>query len=289
MVARRDGQPINWPTPTHGKPDHPAVINGQRKPWRTAAEIIDWSIPCPSIFDRKRPLADNTLRRIARGIQKFVIDDPRPFIVRICHSGWGGDGMQYALDAPLTTITTKAEHCLVAPFISRYFGTATGRPANTPLGTTTAGGGKSALVAAFLAKHYTGVTGQTLTAPLGTVTTIDHHSLVTAFLIKYYSEGGQWQRLDEPLHTIPTKDRLGLVTVSGEQYRIIDIGMRMLQPHELYAAQGFPDDYRFAQRANGSPFTKTQQVAMVGNSVPPPIAEALVRANLVAQQPARVA
>lgn len=283
MVARSDGGPLNWPEPTH---------RTKLKPYKTAADIIDWSLPCPSIFERKKPLAKNTLRRIARGIQKFVIDSPEPFVLE------------------------QTEDGLLILSIQRQFGNSIGSRVTDPLGTITAGGGgKSALEVALLAKHYTGVTGQKLQQPIGTITSIDHRSLVTssmiklrgtcqrgqpidqpvptitasgnhlgevrAFLIKYYSEGGQSQSLKEPLHTIPTKDRIGLVMVRGEPYQIVDIGMRMLQPHELYAAQSFPDNYVFDRVCHGQPFTKAEQVAMCGNSVPPALAEALVRANMV--------
>ena len=302
MVARSDGGPLNWPEPTHGT--GPGL-----KPYKTAADIIDWSLPCPSIFERKRPLAENTLRRIARGIQKFVIDSPEPFIMSIANTGWDPSGRQYGLDRPLTTIQTKAEHCLVVPSIQRQFGNSIGSDITDPLGTITAGGGgKSALLASYIQPYYGDkapiARGRTMGQPLATQTTENRFSLCSAFLkkhnisnicqlplgdnsshtnaflIKYYSEGGQWQSLHDPLHTIPTKDRIGLVMVKGEPYQIVDIGMRMLQPHELYAAQGFPADYQHSHRANGKAFTKKEQVAMVGNSVPPPMAEALVRANM---------
>ena len=307
LVARGDGQQVQWPAPTHG----PGL-----KKYKTAADIIDWSIPCPSIFERKRPLADNTLRRIARGIQRFVIDNPDPFVVRIGQTGFGGDRLQYSIDQPLTTITSKAEHCLVTPVIARQFGNSDCNSAESPLGTITAGGlGKSQLVTAFLAKHFGGVTGVELSTPFPTITargtqnqvvtshlvklrgtckdgqalgepmpTITagglHVGEVRAFLMKYYSTGGQWQGLDDPMHTLPTKARMGLVTVAGVDYQIVDIGMRMLEPHELYAAQGFPSDYVIDRDAKGNRITKTQQVAKCGNSVPPGLAEAVVRANM---------
>lgn len=309
LVARRDGKPIVWPAPSHG----PGL-----QPYRTAADIIDWSIPCPSIFTRKKPLAENTQRRIARGIQRFVIDNPDPFIVRIGHTGWGGNKMQYDIDKPLTTITTKAEHCLVAPYIQPYYGDkgqrARGRTMNQPLATQTTEN-RFALCAAFLAKHYGGVTGVRIDTPFPTITTKGtqnqivashlvklrgtcrdgqpvtepipsltaggtHVGEVRSFLMKYYSSGGQWQGLNEPLHTIPTKARMGLVIVKGEPYQIVDIGMRMLQPHELFAAQGFPDDYIIDRDATGKRITKTQQVAKCGNSVSPAVAQALVAANM---------
>jgi DNA (cytosine-5)-methyltransferase 1 len=248
LVARRDGQPIVWPTPTHGP--------GRPQPWRTAAQCIDWSLPCPSIFNRPRPLADATLRRVAEGLRRFVIEAAEPFIVRIGHTGHGDAGKVRSVHEPLSTITSKAEHCLVS---------------------------------AFLAKHYTGVVGSDLRMPIGTVTSVDHHSLVAAFLVKFYGSGGQWAGLDEPMHTLPTKDRMGLVTVAGEQYRIVDIGLRMLQPRELARAQGFAESYLLDAPHLGRPLPKHAQVRMIGNSVCPPMAEALVRANFVEQMERREA
>lgn len=229
MVMRCDGQPIVWPEATHGDPKSADVINGKLLPYRTAAECLDWSIECPSIFDRKKPLAENTLKRIARGIKRFVIDNPNPFIVRIGQTGFGGDRLSYDIDKPLTTITTKAEHLLVSPTI------------------TTSGA---------------------------------HLAQVNAFLLKYYGNEKECPSLDEPLHTVTSKDRFGLVTIHGVDYQIVDIGMRMLQPHELYKAQGFPDWYLIDHDYKGTKYPKSAQVARCGNAVPPPFAEALVRANL---------
>lgn len=322
LIARRDGKPIAWPKPTHAHPDSAEVKSGRLMPWRTAAEIIDWSIPCPSIFERKKPLADNTLRRIARGIERFVINNPEPFIVRIGQTGFGGDRLQYPMDKPLTTITTKAEHMLIAPsLIQMGYGERQGQEPRVldlhkPVGTITAGGNKFGLTMAFLAKHYGGGytgAGTSLDDPLTTVTTVDHHALITShlmimrnnqfgqsvtepiptitaggghvaevrsFLLKYYGSADNGQQLDEPLHTITTKDRFGLVTVAGVDYQIVDIGMRMLEPHELFAAQGFPTEYIIDVDANGKKYPKSAQVARCGNAVPPPFAEHLVRANL---------
>lgn len=291
LMARRDGMPIVWPEPTHAKPDANGKVPKGRKPWRTAAECIDWSISCPSIFERKKPLAVATCRRIAKGLVRYVIEAQQPFIVSIAN--WSSESVR-GTDQPLSTVTANPK------------------------------GGHHALVTAFLAKHYTGVVGSDMRDPVATVTSVDHHSLVTAnlihmghgegkdggkrfshgvrgiseplntvtasgataglvqaFLVKYYSEGGQDQSLHDPMHTIPTKDRMGLVTVTiaGQNYVIVDIGLRMLTPAELYRAQGFPEGYRFKTGANGRPLTKTAQVRMCGNSVSPPASEALVRAN----------
>lgn len=294
LVARCDGGEIVFPEQTHFK----APARGQL-PWRTAAECIDWSLPCPSIFDRDRPLAEATLRRIARGIQRYVMDAAEPFIVRIGHTGHGDAGKALPIDAPLSTVTSKAEHLLAVPtLVQTGYGERTGQAPrvpglDAPLGTVVGGGQKHALVAAFLAKHYGGVVGHELERPIGTVTSQDHHSLVSAslaparhhaeqvraFLIKFYREGGQWSGLDDPMHTIPTRDRMGLVTVHGQDYVIADIGMRMLQPRELARAQGFGDDYLLDAPFDGKRLTKSAQVRMVGNSVCPGMAEALVREN----------
>lgn len=470
MVARCDGAPIVWPEPTHGKPGSPEVLSGKRLPWRTAAEIIDWSIPCPSIFERKKPLADKTLRRIAHGIVKFVVNNPAPFIVpmrfnnrptgtdeplqtattqgnafnlvvphvtkfrngAIGHDvgeplatvtansfikrpggsaplgvveaalspvivGCGGRrGQSGPVDpqGPMPTTTTKADACLatasLAPFASYaqqgglnrsleealhtitasdgdhntvvgavltpFYGDKEGRPrsanaANEPLRTSTAEN-RFGLVAALMQKFASGnaptgadepiqtvegnakhsvvvahieqanggpnndhLAGRAADAPISTIATtgsqqrlvtsnllklrgtcahgqpVDeplhtvsaggtHMAEVRAFLLKYYGSD-QDPRLEEPLHTVTTKDRYGLVTVTiaGEEYVIVDIGMRMLTPRELFNAQGFPPDYIIDRDAEGRPITKTAQVAKCGNSVCPPLAEALTRAN----------
>ncbi|MBH0311256.1 DNA cytosine methyltransferase [Alcaligenes faecalis] len=334
MVARCDGLPIVWPQQTHfAKP-----AKGQLA-WRPASEIIDWSIPCPSIFERKRPLADATCRRIAKGVMRYVIEAEDPFIVP------GG-----------------------VSFITKFRSGSVGTGLDEPLHTVTAGGETKrmstgnvmGMVTAFLAKHYTGVVGSDLQDPIGTVISVDHHSLITAnlihmghgegkaggkrfshgirdveqplntvtasgcpaglvtshlvklrnnqfgqshdepmptltaggghvgevraFLVKYYGNEQDGVSLREPLHTIPTRDRFGLVTVHGIDYQIVDIGLRMLTPRELYRAQGFPDSYIIDQKPDGSPLTKTAQVRMCGNSVCPPLAHALVRANYSDQQ-----
>ncbi|MBW5801144.1 DNA cytosine methyltransferase [Halomonas elongata] len=363
LVARRDGLPIVWPKPTHADPATPAVRRGKLKPWATAAECIDWSIPCPSIFDRARPLAEATLRRIAKGVMRYVVEAAEPFIVTCNHGGEGFRGQ--GLLEPMKTITAAHDaHGIVVPHITKFRSGAIGHrcdePMHTitananitrpgvnpggcaplgivsatmvqtgygerdgqqpraldlhrPLGTVVAGGQKHALVSAFLAKHYGGVVGTDLRKPLPTITATDHNApvavsllnlkgserggrdprhpmptvcaggthaaAVAAFLVKYYGRG-IGQECSDPLHTMPTRDRFGLVTVTieGEQYAIVDIGMRMLQPHELAAAQGFPDGYQFAE-AGGHAVPKYQQVRLIGNSVCPPLARAIVEAN----------
>ena len=257
MIARCDGKPIVWPEPTHAHPESLEVQRGMKKPWRTASEIIDWSIGTPSIFDRKKPLAENTLKRIARGIKKFVIDAKQPFIVE--------------------------DDKLGASFLTQYYtetngAEVRGQDLNSPIYTIPTAN-RFGLVTAYVAQHFKSSIGHSLDQPLNAITTVNKASLVQAFLTKYYGTG-EGQGLDEPLHTITTKDRFGLVTVHGTPYQIVDVGMRMLQPHELYPAQGFPTNYLIDKYADGRPIPKTDQLKRVGNSVSPPIPEALVRGNL---------
>lgn len=260
LVARRDGVPIVWPEPTHGAPDSLPVRAGKLKPWPVAAECIDWSQPCPSIFERSRPLADATLRRIAKGVMRYVVNAAEPFVV----------------PGP------------AAPFLTEHANGSTQRVfgASEPLRTQVAQikGGHFALVSAFLAQfnNHSGAdphAGRAATAPFSTVTASgSQQALVHAFLIKYYG-ADQDPRLPEPLHTVTTLDRFGLVTVHGEPYAIVDIGLRMLTPRELYRAQGFPESYVIDRGADGRPLTKKAQVRMCGNSVCPPLARAIVAAN----------
>lgn len=316
IVARCDGQPIVWPTPTHGK--------GRPLPWRTAAECINFALPCPSIFDRKKPLATNTLRRIARGIERFVVNSPKPFIVNMSHGG-----NLESVDQPMTTVKTERGGCraIVAPtLIQTGYGEREGQAPRSldldkPLGTVVAGGAKHALVSAFLAKHYSErsaneVQGASLFDPMPTVTTTDHNAVVAthlsqlngtstgqevdrplnaiaaqgwhfaevrAFLSAYFGNEKDGADLFSPMRTVTSRDRFGLVTVEGREYAIADIGMRMLAPRELYNAQGFGPDYRIEIPYNGKPLSKTAQVRMCGNSVCPPLAEAIVRVNYAAQ------
>lgn len=264
MVARCDGEPITWPAPTHG----PGLL-----PFHTAGECIDWSLDVPSIFERARPLAHATLNRIAAGIFKFVIGNPNPFIVPQGYS-------------PTLIQTGRGERKGQRP---RYL------DLNRPLGTLEAGGVKHAVVAAFLAKHYKGVVGSSLDRPIGTVTATDHHSLVTArlepgpraeqvcaFLVKYYKTA-VGQSLHEPMHTLTTHDRMALVMVHGRELPITDIGLRMLQRPELKRAQfgRFADDYDMSAAV-----TEKDAQRLIGNSVAPEVAEAVVRAQFT-QTPMR--
>lgn len=295
IIARRQGN-IIWPEVTHGQPGNLFL-----RPYRTAAECIDWSIPCPSIFERKRPLAEATLRRIAAGIRRFVLNSG-PYIIPLTHHG--GDRVK-SLHDPLPTITAahRGEYALVSPtLIQTGYGEREGQAPRVPglekpLGTVVAGGAKHALVAAFLAKHYTGVTGQPVEAPVETVTSIDHHSLVTSHLIHLRGSAKDGRTIEAPLPTITAGgmhigevralllrhggDGNAVVYVHGEPYVIADIGMRMLSPRELYRAQGFPDSYIIGDDpGQGLSLTKTEQIRLCGNSVSPVMSEALVRANM---------
>lgn len=270
LIARCDGRAIMWPEPTHSAVGATDLF-GHRRPWRTAAECIDWTLPCPSIFERTRPLADATLRRIAQGIRRFVVESPEPFIVSCYGRKSEGEEREKPLDVPLPTQTTENRFGLVIPSIVKNYGGVVGHPVDRPLGTVTTVD-HHALCAAFLNKFYGTSVGGDLRRPVPTVTSTGQHlAEVRVFLVKYYGTGGG-QRVTEPMATITTKDRLGLVTVLGEQYEIADIGLRMLQPAELFRAQGFPADYRLVG-------TKTDQVRLCGNSVSPPVAEAIIRAN----------
>jgi len=315
LIARCDGEPIVWPEATHGT--GPGL-----KPYRAAAECIDFSLPCPSIFLTKekakklglnirRPLAENTMRRIALGLRKLVIEAREPFIVRTGHYGnvtgegdtFRGQGIEKPLGTvcgtndkalvmpyvsgidhqgsnggcvwdvktPLRTVTKENRFALVAPYLTKYHG---------PKSETEVRGGRTldtsnryGLVTAFLSKYFTGVTGAKVSKPLPTVTgTGQYIGEVRAFLIKYYGTN-IGQDLKKPAHTVTGKHRLGLVTVAGMQYQIADIGLRMLTPRELARGQGFPDSYILTG-------TKTSQVAKIGNSVCPQLAKVLVEANV---------
>jgi|SRR5665647_2179778 len=287
MIARCDGKQIIWPEPTHGNPEGIEVRCGLLKPWRTAAECIDWSIPCPSIFTRKKPLAENTLERIAKGIKKFVLEAESPFILddkamflQHYYTAQGEEIRGSSLDEPIATIPTANRFGLVTAFISKYYaGTyeGAGSSLDEPLHTLTTKD-HQALITAFISRQFHTSIGHKLDKPLATSTTVNKSNLVTAFLLKYYG-ADIGQTINSPLHTITTKDRFGLVTIHGEDYQIIDIGMRMLKPHELFKAQGFPDDYIIDRDIKGNPYPTTEQTAKCGNSVCPPLARALVEAN----------
>lgn len=316
IIFRNDGKSIIFPNPTHGNPESEEVKSGKLLPWHTAAECINWDLECPSIFERKKPLAENTLRRIAKGIQKFVIENPNPFIIQVNHGGDNFRGQE--VDKPMPTITAKHGFGVVAPTLIQYHGEQSknevrGQILEKPLQTVDTAN-RYGLVTAFMSKYFGGNyqgCGSSVDEPLHTITAVDHNALaavhitqfnnhcigqkvdeplktitcgeghfgeVRAFLIKYYS-GESGQKVNEPLHTIRTKDCFGLVTIKGVDYAIVDIGLRMLTPRELYNAQGFPTDYEIETDCYGNKYPKTKQVARCGNSVPPPFATALARAN----------
>ncbi len=407
MIARCDGQPIVWPEPTHAK----IPAKGQQK-WRTAADCIDWSVPSKSIFGRKKELAAATLRRVAKGMKKFVLDNPQPFIVPIANwsgelaqsaheplrtvTSWprggsfamaspvilpathqgadrvnnpgdplptvtaanrgelmmaspvmvGAGGPVYAgkpvpADQPMGTLMTQSHRALASAHLVKFrfnsegaaitdpvptitsggnykrpagaahamgvctafieqanggFNTTPAKGADEPLTTVTNTGSQQRLVTASLATLRRNCVGRPVDDLVPTMTAgAEHHALVeyklspeheegalrvAAFLISYYGTENI-SACDSPAPTVTTKDRLGLVTVfvKGTPYVIVDICLRMLQPHELYRAQGFPASYIIDKGADGKPFTKTEQVHMCGNSVSPPPMAALARAN----------
>lgn len=365
IIIRFDGLPITWP---------PAMFGPALTPFRTAADCVDWDLPIPSIFLTKReaaiwaeihgwkrpprrPLAEPTLRRVARGTFRYVINNPRPFIVPVTHQGSvrvhgidepfrtitsanrgelalcaptivgidnrsNGDSSTWSAEDPLRTIVTenrfavvssflarhygghendgssmaepmhtitaRDHHSVVAAHIQRDFGQSVGQQIDLPLGTiTSGGGGKAALIASHVIKlKGTCRDGQPIDEPLHTIQANGlHYGQVSAFLTKYYGTQ-QNPQIQMPLDTITTKDRFSLVTVYGEKYAIGDLGMRMFASRELFRAQGFPDNYiidPLYEKVEGSGIyqrlTSTEQIRMCGNSVPPPVAEALVRAN----------
>lgn len=289
LIARRDCLKIQWPAPTHGSPESSQVQKGLLKPWRTAAECIDWSIDCPSIFTRKRPLAEATMNRIAKGLDKFVMNAGNPFIVKANHTApyyryFRGQSLQ----APLQTITSAPGFAVVAPILTECANASNQRsmPADEPLRTICAQvkGGHHALIAAHLAKNYTGVVGSSVKEPVHTITAGGgHFAEVRAFLTAFYGNEKDGNAVDKPLRTIPTRDRFGLVTINQQQYQITDIGFRMLQPAELFKAQGFPASYIFErgidELGKEIRLTKTEQTRMCGNSVCPQLSRALVEAN----------
>lgn len=367
MIARCDGKPIVWPDPTHAPADSEAVKTGLLKPYVGAYTQLDFSLPCPSIFDTAeeikekygiravRPLAPKTMERIARGLKKFVIDNAEPFIVQVNHSGAKSDYCKSANEPlntvtgkhgfgivepymvqigqtgftadrskdvrePLTTIVSKNEHCLISPTLIQYHSetadkSVRGQSIKDPIMTVDSSN-RYGLVTSFLHKYYDGGykgAGESVEKPLPTVTAWDHNSVVTAnliqmnnhcdgrdirepiptitagdghfgevraFLVKYYGQG-TGQDIKEPLDTVTSRDRFGLVTIEGIDYQIVDIGLRMLEPRELYGCQGFPDDYIIDHDYTGKTYPRSEQVRRCGNAVCPPIPAALVRANLL--------
>lgn len=368
MIARCDGKPIVWPEPTHAPADSDEVKDGLLKPYVGAYTQLDFSLPCPSIFDTSeeikekygiravRPLAPKTMERIARGLKKFVLDNPEPFIVPIRYGERKGQaprvhdiekplptivgsGKHYLCEPtlapymgtnttnhpggnckdPIHTITTGNQHCLISPTLIQYHsetaqGEVRGQTIEDPI-MTVDGSNRYGLVTSFIQKYYGGNyqgNGSDIKEPLHTITTLERNAMcavnliqmnnhcdgrdvkepiptitagdghfgeVRAFLIKYYGQG-TGQDIKAPLDTVTAQDRFGLVTINGVDYQIVDIGLRMLEPKELYGCQGFPEDYIIDHDYTGKTYPRSEQVRRCGNAVCPPIPAALLRANL---------
>ena len=365
LVARCDGKPIVWPEPTHGPRDSEEVKAGKLLPWRSAAEIIDWTIPGYSIFDSKqeilerygvkvvRPLAENTMRRVIRGVDKFTIRSGEPFIIQQKFDNQAQD-----ISRPLTTVTSVGAHelckAIMEPFTFSNTGGSVGADAGDPVHTVRTGGGGQILSAANLIQYHTeqteNVRASGMDVPINTVDASNRYGLTCANLVEYYGNGVPLD-LSEPMHTVTAHDRealcaahiaefkgqdigqsvasplrtitasagefaqcrawlakanggnLGhwpeirellnrhcgyrlkedeviLLMIRGIAYYIADITLRMLTPRELYNAMGFPPDYIIDRDYMGNAYGKTKQVARCGNAVCPPLAEAMVRANL---------
>lgn len=357
LIARCDGKPIIWPERTHAPKDSEEVKNGKCKPWRGAAEIIDWTIPCPSIFDTTdeikekygiravRPLAVNTRKRIARGIEKFVLQNKEPFIVPIGYGERKGQAPRvHDIKEPVSTVVSSGKQYLCQPELSPFIVQVNhkgeqfrGQELKEPIPTITGKHGyglatpvmtaiavskaEQCLAMPSLIQYHTEqserVRGQGVDEPIMTLDAANRYGLSVAFLSKFYKTG-IGQEPEEPLHTVTTSaghfgvitvkmsqsemnlhhwdevrellnaycgyaiaaDEILLLDVNGTLYFISDIGLRMLTPRELYAANGFPPDYIIDYDYTGKAYGKTKQVARCGNAVPPPFAEALVRANL---------
>ena len=366
LVARCDGKPIVWPERTHAPRDSEEVLSGKLLPWRSAAEIIDWSQPTYSIFASKqeikekygvnaiRPLADNTLRRIIRGVDKFTIKSGKPFLVECNH---GGDGHTRTVTEPVNTVTGKYTggvcSSVMVPYTFSNTGGSVGSDVGSPVHTIRTAGGQI-LSAASLIQYHTeqteNVRASGLNVPLNTVDASNRYGLTCANLVEYYGNGNPLD-VSQPMHTVTAHDREALVSahvvkfkgqelgqhptdtlntitaqgleyaqcntvlvkaggqnlghwpkirdllnkycgyslagdevlllnISGVLYFIADITLRMLIPRELYNAMGFPVDYIIDRDYRGKSYGKTKQVERCGNAVCPPLAEAMVRANL---------
>jgi len=269
IIARCDGLPIVWPEPTHGE---------GKQPMRTAAECIDFSIPTNSIFTRKKSLCENTLRRIAKGIQRFVIKSENPFYLPVNENG-------------------EIDH---AAFVAKHFTGATGCRVDQPMPTILASGAQNQLVTANLIRHFGQSIGGHVLQPMPTITAggMGKTGLVTSHIMKLYGTCNHGQSVNHPMPTITaggthlaevrtmlrkftqdTDNPTGVFRVGDDWYQIVDIGTRMFTPRELYNAQGFAPDYIIDPIVNGKRLTKTAQYRMVGNSVAPDVAEAIVKVN----------
>lgn len=271
-IFRRDGKPIVWPQPTHNK----GGTNGLKK-WVPVASVLDFFNLGKSIFGRKKPLADNTMKRIANGLRKFVFENPEPFIVQVNHSGEGFRGQ--SIQSPLPTITQKHGFGKVtpvmAPIIDKAYGgnyAGCGSKTEEPLHTITTSPGHFGQVSVLTVKL------EKLLAAGITEEVAHKCTWVSEYIIKYYgSDIGQ--EVDTPLHTITTKDRFALITVLGNEYVILDIFLRMLTPEELKLGQGFPKDYIIDRDYLWHTIPISERVKRIGNSVVPIMAKVLVEAN----------
>ena len=315
-ILRRDGKPIVWPVQTHNKNG----TDGLKK-WEPIANYLNFTNLGKSIFGRGKPLAYKTMNRIARGTDKFVFNNPEPFVIKVKHetstpyimqigqTGFTKDRNR-AVNEPISTVVTKNEHCLISPLLIQYHSEITkggvrGQSVSEPIMTLDTSN-RYALVAAFLTKFYKSGCGQSLFEPIHTITTsaghfgqvsilaIDYKRLiengiddetaqkctwVSQFIMEYYG-CGIGQSLNDPLHTVVTKDRFALITVMGNEYAILDIFLRMLEPEELKLGNGFPEDYIIKfNKKNGKPYPKSKQVEKIGNAVVPIMAKALVESN----------
>ena len=315
LIARCDGRPIAWPEPTHAPADSPEAKAGLRKPWRSAAEIIDWSLPCPSIFDTReevrdkygltaqRPLSPNTMRRVIRGVDKFVIRSSAPYVVHAAERPGERGGcrpyiIQYHTERhehvrgqdvtePLMTIDAANRYGLAAASLTAYYGAERhGQNAKAPLRTITARD-RAGLTLASLVKMKGTNLGGAASEPVQTITAGGrHHGVVTTEARKAEpgAELHNWPKIRGLLNIYCgyalADDEVLLLELGGAWYFIADIGLRMLIPRELYCANGFPDDYIIDRDYTGREYPKSKQIARCGNAVPPPFAESLVRANL---------
>lgn len=301
-VFRRDGRDIAWPEQTHSKGGA-----GGLKPWEPIYKYLDLQDMGKSIFGRKKPLAKNTMNRIARGLEKFVFNCPEPFIVQVNH---GGDNFRgQSINEPMPTITQKHGFGVVTPLLIQYHSETTkngvrGQQVTDPVQTIDTSN-RYGLVMSYMTKFYKSGTGQAINEPIHTITTSPGHfgtvsvltvdwkelqeagideetaqkcTWVSQFIMEYYG-CGIGQDLREPLHTVVTKDRFALITVLGNEYVILDIFLRMLNPEELKLGQGFPKDYIINHDYNGNKYPVSKQVARIGNSVVPIMAQKLVEAN----------
>lgn len=246
LVARCDGKPIVWPKPTHAPKDDIRVKNGELKPYRTAADIIDWSLPCPSIFDTKqevmekyglkavRPLADNTMRRIARGLDKFVIKSNKPFIVPIGYGERQGQAPRiHDIDSPLPTEVSSNKHYVCQPLMSPYqmhnHTNAGGTDCRAPVNTITSAGAQM-LLTPILAQHKFDNAAQDVKKPLSTITAVGAHEIITPSLIQYHTEQSEKENraytLNEPLKTADGSNRFGVMAPYLTKYYSGDSGHR---------------------------------------------------------------